>query len=159
VVTSGVKNSVLNLDVPSTAAWKVRAYAPAGAFRVESRIIAHIPGTGGGIGVKDSAASEAAINCVGITFNGSGGLVLFKIVAGAVTTVATIAFTDSLFAKWLYVAIERDGSNNWLAYYSWDRALWQAFASSFAFSFTVAQAGYRLGNAGWFGSDFFDVVS
>lgn len=155
-----VKYSSVGLTMSAAASHhRLRAYTPSGAFRIEARVRREGSESNGfsiGLLVRDSSSGESSGE--GMLFminNGSGQL--FSLDAGSFTSrQSTARGTQS--SRWMYLAIERDGSNNWTGAWSLDRALWNT-TSSHAKTFTVAKAGFRLSNEGVYAIDFFDVVS
>lgn len=150
---SAVKYS--SLGVRTTAATHyLRAYTPSGAFRVEMRL-RRLAGTfGGGILIRDSGTGDAS---------GEGMLVsgdspsLFSLDAG--TYNARGASTTVIDQDWYWLALSRDGSNQWNAYISADRALWLAVGTAnYSKTFTVAKGGLRIDTA-TVSIDLWDVVS
>jgi hypothetical protein len=165
---------------------RARAFAPAGAFRVEARVMLPFQDVSGGtapqqifgnsamIGlmVKDSSTSEAALTGVvlDVETNNAGTMIIswYTISAGTATPRGSSQFGGALFnlfGKWLYLRIDRDGANNISVFWSQDRNFWQTLisgVSTAAFTFTAAKLGLRIGSANIALTgltDFIDVIS
>lgn len=139
-----------------------KPYTPSGAFRVEAKVLLSADNNQVILAVKDSSSgTDASGNWIELAVLTNDTVVTSKIVAGSGTVINTVA-DDRLMGRWIYLAISRDGSNNWSTYYSFDRAAWITAmgGSAFAFTFTVAKFGRRdVGGSLQACFDFIDVVS
>jgi hypothetical protein len=157
-----VKYSNLTMVGPAGAAHhRLQAYTPSGAFRVEARM--RLAGTGGGIGllVRDSGTGDASGNGMMFDINTAGSnVVAYSLDTGSYNsrgTNGTLHWASGQF--WIYLAIERNGSNAWTCQVSPDRVHWFNAVSGHSKTFTVAKFGFRHFNNLAAMVDFVDVVS
>lgn len=162
-----VKNSMLNFTNTAgsnTDTGAHQAYTPTGAFRLEARVLVAPVGDDISIEVTDSLtlASENAVGC-GVTFGAAtdshqNSVNIHTRDTGAFTNRASITTAGAAF---VYIALARDGSNNWTAYFSYDRVTWLTVGT---WSKTMTPAYIKAhrfmhGSAAFGGFDFIDVVS
>jgi hypothetical protein len=163
-ITNTVGASVVNPSNGATFRSIKRPFTPSGAFRAEARVR---------LGHTTSAQLEFGVfdyNTSGLT--GAGAFAALLGDTGSTTTryramsmtggtqtqegsITTISWTPSL---WMYLAVARDGSNNWTMYLSLDRRTWITIAT-FAKTFTVAAVGFVVFDTTYSAIDFADVVS
>ncbi|MFN2466130.1 MAG: hypothetical protein ABR598_07690 [Candidatus Dormibacteria bacterium] len=153
---SQVGKSSLALKTAAGNGHLLRPYTPSGAFRVEARVMS--PGGANAIGffMRDAATGDAAGDGVLVQVDG-GGLNLYSFDGGAFTSRQTLAVGGIPQNTWYYLALVRDGANNWHAEASFDRNFWFA-TGAYAKAFAVAKMGFRAG-ASVAAYDFVDVVS
>ena len=156
-----VKYSSLGMrHAAASAHHRLRAFTPSGAFRIEARVrAARASGGGAGIMVRDSSAGDTTGNFVLAWILGSSQAAAYTLDAGTLTARGT-TLVEGLGSGYVYLAIERDGANNWTCQVSLDRAHWTSMVAAHAKTMTVAKMGFRIyGNAVSFTADFIDVVS
>lgn len=162
-----VKYSVVSMVGPSGAAHhRLQAFTPSGAFRVECRLNARFTGNhGAGFLVRDSGTGDASGDGMNLNITGfDGGVYAVSLDAGSYTNrggpIGSFAGTGiGTWDGWVYLAWERDGSNNWTGQVSRDRVTWVNVLSGHSKTFTVAKVGFRLFDVANVSYDFFDVVS
>jgi hypothetical protein len=152
VSTSGVKYSALSELRGGGENHRVQAYTPSGAFRIEARV--SLDGGSVGLMARDSTAGVAGHGAMILAVFDSV-VQLYTLEAGAWTSRGVAGGTWR--GQWIYLALERDGSNNWRGSWSQSRANWRVSAAH-SKTFTVAKAGFR-NDGGQANYDFFDVVS
>ena len=147
-----VKYSSVGVRQASGTHFEYQAFTPSGAFRVECRMRAPL-GSCAFI-VKDSAAGSGGDGV--LTWFGSGlALETYSKTSGS-DSLQNSAGTNS-GAGWVYLSIERNGSNSWTTQYSVDRALWVTITTGLSKTLTVAKFGLQFASVG--AVDFVDVVS
>lgn len=157
-VTAGptVKYSCVGIAA-TTAHHRLRAYTPSGAFRVETRVRQRLNG-GCSFLIRDSGTGDASGNGMSIFYDSSNFWTMYSLDAGTYNSRGSVSVANGIVGDWVYLAIERNGSNQWDCQVSLDRALWISCAALYSKTFTVAKAGYRV-SADTISIDFFDVVS
>jgi len=152
-----VGDSCLRFDSAAGAATVyTETYAPSGAFRLEARIMfGTSSGSSWGIFVKDSSSGFAG-DAAGFYVNSSTiGAYVWN--SGSNSLQGSTVTPES---DWVYMAITRDGSNQWNVYYSYDRVLWHQIGTvNFSKTLTVAKiALIGLSGSPTFLADFVDIV-
>jgi hypothetical protein len=138
-------------------------YTPSGAFRIEARVSIGLNASvqvmlaafDSAAGIAGDAVAVRALNNGDNATIRVGSLPLNGGAFGSAYSDGAIAFPPPSF---IYLALARDGSNNWTAFYSFDRNNWQACGTG-SKTFTVAQLGFMLLYTGFASIDFIDVVS
>ena len=139
----------------------VEPYTPSGAFRVESQVRVVDSGSSWGVGlwVRDDGTGEGS---------GNYGVFLDSTISGGATSIILWYLDDGSFvskatftlggppAGPVYLALARDGSNNWTGYWSLNRGMWVEIGT-FTAAMTVAQLGFR--GIGIISCDWIDVVA
>jgi hypothetical protein len=157
-----VKYSSLGMRHASNDAHhRLRAFTPSGAFRVETRV-RYIGGSNGGVGlfVRDSGTGDASGNAMLAWLSSGNTAQAYSFDAGVVNQRgANLGETNFWYNGYVYLAVERNGSNQWTLQMSVDRALWESAVALHSKTFTVAKMGIRLFGVVLVAVDFVDVVS
>jgi F5/8 type C domain len=135
--------------------WIYEAYAPSGALRVEARVIwPMLSGGGSAIGIEVGADTTKQ-NTALVQYDGS----TFTYATRDGGTFNSRATKSQSSTGWVYLRLDRDGSNNWTAYFSLDRTTWFTIGTS-AKTLTAAYLYVNVyGKSSNNGSiDFVDVV-
>lgn len=160
-----VEYSVFSGTSGGNATHYLQSFTPSGAFRIEMRAWAKTTTSLSGICIlaRDSGTGDASGNGVAAWYTFNAGLNSIRVVTldtGTYTSRASanIANDGSGAMRMIYVALTRDGSNNWYASASFDRVGW-VDTSTTAKTVTIAKAGIRWSINCLAGIDFWDVVS
>jgi hypothetical protein len=145
-------------------------YTPSGAFRVEGRF-AKVNSLLSGDATTWNSANAHLIVGDGASFTNYVGVGFVIDAAGQWSphmenqagVQGNKRSSVSGDGQWMYTRLDRNGSNQWNGFVSYDRALWLPVGTvNLAETFTVAALGWYVGGAGTGGGtacDFIDVVS